>query len=134
MLPNPYQQYKEQSLNTMSSGEILVKLFDECVKQLNIGQRAILAKDYAKTNDSLSKTQEIIDTLSISLDMNYEISQQLRPMYTFLSQRVMQANMKKDAAIIAEVLPLLKELRGSFDEAQKLSRRPQYSAVGGRAI
>ena len=66
--------------------------FDECIKQLLIAQRAIPAKDHAKTSEALSKTQEIVDTLSVSLDMSYPISKQLRPMYSFLSQQAMQAS------------------------------------------
>ena len=134
MAANLYLQYKQQSLNTMSQDEILVKLFDECIKQLLIAQRAIPAKDYAKTSEALSKTQEIVDTLSVSLDMSYPISKQLRPMYSFLSQQAMQASIRKDASIIEEILPLFRELRGSFDEARRLSRMPQSAAAGSRAV
>jgi flagellar protein FliS len=143
MLGNPYQQYKEQSLSTLSSGEILVKLFEECIKQLNIGQRALIEKDYGKSTPALSKAQEIIDTLSVSLDMRFPISSQLRPMYTFISQQIGQANLNKKEKQISDVLPLVKDLRESFDTAQKDSRRvvvpqqhhyPAAMMIGSRAV
>ena len=134
MLHNPYQQYKEQSLATLSSGEILVKLFEECTKQLTIGQRAMVKKDYPVSTNALSKAQEIIDTLSISLDMEFPISEQLRPMYTFISQQIGQANASKNDMQVAQIMPLVKDLRDSFDGAQKESRRPQYAGARSHAV
>ena len=40
MGPQGYQQYKEQSINTMTPGELLMLLYDELVKR---GARAELA-------------------------------------------------------------------------------------------
>ena len=71
---NPYQQYKEQSLNTLSPGEIVVKLYDELIKQMRISLIGIEKKDYAQVNNALNKAQTIIGTLESSLDMKYEVS------------------------------------------------------------
>ena len=35
MLDNPYKQYKEQSIMTMTKGELLVRLYEECSRRLN---------------------------------------------------------------------------------------------------
>ena len=32
---NPYQKYQQQSIMTMTQGEMLIKLYDEVNKQLN---------------------------------------------------------------------------------------------------
>ena len=134
MRPNVYEQYKQQSLNTLSQGEVLVKLFEECCKQLHIAQHANDEKDYARTTESMSRAQEIVETLSASLDMTYPVSQQLRSLYVFILQHLRQAGIRKDNDMIDDVLALIQDLRDSFDIAQKQSRRPQQAMAGNRAI
>lgn len=132
MMNNPYQQYKEQSLSTLAPGELLVRLFDEAIKQMRLSCIAMEKKDYGRVNDALNKAQSIISTLATSLDMRYPISQELRDMYVFIVKQIHEANLKKNAAIVEETLPLLKELRDSFDQAEKLSRKEQH--IRGHAI
>ena len=36
---NAYQKYQQQSVTTMTQGEMLIKLFDETIKQLNAVKR-----------------------------------------------------------------------------------------------
>lgn len=131
---NPYQQYKEQSLSTLTPGELLIKLFEELAKQMTLAKIKINAKDYGAVNTSLQKCQTIVNTLANSLDMRYPISKELRNMYAFLSGQLLQANMKKDAKIIEDCLPLVRDLRDSFDQADKINRKQsvRQAAMGGR--
>ena len=41
---NPYQKYQQQSIMTMTPGELLLKLYDETVKQLRYGEDALQQK------------------------------------------------------------------------------------------
>lgn len=134
---NPYTQYKEQSLSTMAPGELLVKLFDEVIKQCRLSAIAIRSKDYGQANDGLTKSQTIITTLMSSLDMRYPISAELREMYVFLGKQLLNANLQKDAILIEQVLPLIKDLRDSFEQADKISRQNKHvpaAVIGGRAV
>lgn len=130
---NPYQQYKEQSLSTLAPGELLVKLYEQLIKQMHLGKIGIEKSDFAVANDALTKSQTIVSTLAASLDMRYPISQELKDMYIFLAQQLMKANMQKNAAILENCLPLVKDLRDSFDQADKLNRK-QQAHVGGKAV
>lgn len=129
---NLCQQYKEQSLSTLAPGELLVKLFDEAILQMRRASLAIGKRNISGANDNLTKAQTIITTLAGSLDMRYPISNELKDMYIFIAKQIHQANMKKDAAIIDETVPLLKDLRDSFEQAEKLSRKSQFA--GKQAI
>lgn len=138
-LSNPYQQYKEQSLSTLTPGELLIKLFDELAKQMSLAKLKIESKDYAAVNDSLQKCQTIVQTLAGSLDMRYPISGDLKNMYAFLSGQLLQANLKKNSKILSDCLPLVRDLRDSFDQAEKISRkqsvqRSTVNAIGGRPV
>ena len=133
MQANAYTQYKNQSLSTMAPGELLVKLFDEMIKQCRLAVIHIEKKDLAAANDSLIKSQTIVSTLDSSLDMRYPVSKELHDFYVFFAKQLLKANMEKNVAVINDLLPLLKDLRDSFDQAEKQSRRKQH-AVGGKAI
>ena len=133
MQANAYTQYKNQSLSTMAPGELLVKLFDEMIKQCRLAVIHIEKKDLAAANDSLIKSQTIVSTLDSSLDMRYPVSKELHDFYVFFAKQLLRANMEKNIAVINDLLPLLKDLRDSFDQAEKQSRRKQH-AVGGKAI
>lgn len=136
MYANPYQQYKEQALSTLTQGEILIKLYDELIKQLSIAKIRIGKNDLGAANDSFMKCQTIVNTLAGSLDMRYPISKELRDMYVFLSNHMLNANMKKDTGMIDDCIPLIRDLRDSFEQADKISRRgaPQRVAVAGHAV
>ena len=41
--------------------------------------------------------------------------------YLFINDRLLQANIKKDEAIMDEVIPLIEEVRNIWNEAYKLS-------------
>ena len=132
MAVNPYQQYKEQSLNTLAPGELLVKLFDELIKQMRLSVIAIGKKDFGMANDALSKAQTIVSTLAGALDMRYPIAKELREMYIFFAKQLHEANLKKDSPTVEAIIPLVKDLRDSFEQAEKISRKSQ--AVNAQSI
>lgn len=136
MYANPYQQYKEQALSTLTQGEVLVKLYDEVIKQLSVAKIKIGQNDLGAANDSFIKCQTIVSTLAGSLDMRYPISKELRDMYVFLSKHMLEANMKKDTGMIDDCIPLVRDLRDSFEEADKINRRsaPRRVSVAGQAV
>ena len=57
---NPYQRYQQQSVMTMTPGEMLLKLYDEVITQLTAVRQFNEEKDYEKSNASLKKAQRII--------------------------------------------------------------------------
>lgn len=116
---NGYQQYKEQSVMTMTSGEMLLLLYDELLKRLTRAELALEKEDYALFEQSVKRSQEIVKYLMDTLNFQYSISQELRRMYDFFLYELsrIQAGRKKE--IIAELKPLVRELREAFEEAGK---------------
>lgn len=116
---NPYQKYQQQSIMTMTPGELLLKLYDETIKQLRYGELALQQNQYERANTSLQKAQRIISHLNKTLAMEYEIAQNLEALYDFFSYKITQANVHKDAAHITEILPMVIDLRDAFAQAEK---------------
>ena len=119
---NPYQKYKEQSLTTLTPAELVLKLFDEGVKQMKLADKYINEKDLSSANASLLKSQNIVETLRLNLDDRYEISGELDRLYTYIYNSLIEANLKKDTELLNEVCEIFTELRETFKEANKMSK------------
>lgn len=119
---NPYLKYKEQSVMTMTPGEMVVRLFEEAIKQLTIARSAINNHKIETANSSLLKSQNIIRHLRSTLNMQYEISNNLAMLYDFFINQIIQSNIKKDTQPIDDIIPMLTELKDSFAQAEKLAR------------
>lgn len=121
-MTNPYEQYKKIAVNTMTKGELLVLLFDEAIKKLN--QSIILMEhgDYDNSKINLEKTRKIFNHLIVTLDDKYQISQELVDMYMFFNTEIVKASLLKSTKHIEEILPIIKELRDTWVEADKLTK------------
>ncbi len=117
---NPYQQYKTQSIMTMTQGELVVQLFEGCSKKLNTAIHYIENDDKAKAEDELYKAQRIINYLNASLDRSIEISTNLALLYDYFIRRIVKAKINMDIEIIKEVIPMIDGLGDSFREAEKI--------------
>ncbi len=123
MNTSAYAQYKQQSIVTLTPGEMIVKLYDEAIKRCNFSVKYIEDNDFEAANLSLKKAQDIIFYLKSALNTGYEVSQNLSQLYDYAKAQLVEANIKKDAAPIHNVIPMLKELREAFEEAEKATRK-----------
>lgn len=119
MYRNGYQQYKMQSVNTMTSSEMLLLLFDELIKRLGRAQIALEDKNYDLFNESVIRSREIVQYLNNTLNMNYKISYELRRMYQFFLYELSRLQAGRRVVVIQELKPLVVELRDAFKEASK---------------
>ncbi|MGI6040282.1 MAG: flagellar export chaperone FliS [Clostridiales bacterium] len=115
-------KYQEQTILTMTPGEMVVRLFEESEKQLNIAMVCIDDKNIQGANNALQKAQRIFTYLKASLDFNYQLSENLSALYDFFNRRLVEANMKKSKAPVEEILPLVSELRDTFQQGERLAR------------
>lgn len=124
--PNLYQQYKTQSLETLTKGEIVVKLFEEASKQISTAI-FLIKRDETPVNayNAIAKAQKIISTLNYSLDMRFGLSVELRDMYLFIHQKLGEANADRDVTLMKDMLDLVDELKVTFKEAERLARMQQ---------
>lgn len=113
----PYAQYKQTSIETAGPAKLLIMLFDGEIKFLNQAIEAIDNKNNEKANLFLWKAMEIVQELVISLDMNINIAHNLYALYDYFYKRLIAANIKKDRAIVVEVLQFMLELRETWAQA-----------------
>ncbi|WP_097025895.1 flagellar export chaperone FliS [Clostridium peptidivorans] len=120
-----YNAYKTNSVNFASKDQLLLMLVDGAVKFAKIGRQAILDKDVKKAHENITKTQDVFYELMATLDVEQagEWGHNLMSIYDFIVRKLTEANIKKDIAIMDEIIPLIEEVRNTWYEADKLSRR-----------
>ena len=116
-----YQHYKEQSVYTMTPGEMLNLLYDELLKRLTRAELALEKEDYTLFEQSMQRCTEIVTYLTNTLDHQYDISAELKRMYDFFQYEFSRIKAGRRAEIIEEVRPLIADLRDSFREASQLN-------------
>jgi len=99
-------------------------LYNGLVKFIMQAQEGIEAADMEKSNTANIKAQNIVNHLRNTLDMRYNVSQNLDEIYEYMGRRLFEANIKKDKAILEEVLGYAKELRETWEKAMKLAKKP----------
>lgn len=122
---NGYQQYKEQSVNTMTRGEMLLLLYDELLKRLMRAELALDKKDYEGFGKAVTRCRDIVIYLQDCLDPQYDISSELRRMYDFFLYEFSRLEAGRRKEIIREVRPLVTELRNAFQEADKMAQHQE---------
>lgn len=121
LMANPYAQYQKQAVSTSTPGELVVLLFTGAVKNINLAICSIKEKQVCEANNRIIKAEKIFNALIESLDMRYPIAKDLSKLYAFFNDRLLQANIKKDASILEEILPLVVDLRNTWQEAEKIN-------------
>lgn len=124
---NPYQQYKQNSVNTAGPGELVLMMYDGALKCCRQACSFIEQKDIQNSNNSIIKAQKIITELMSSLDMNYQVSNNLYSLYSYMNSRLIQANINKDVQTIKEIETMLEELKDAWKEAVRINRQQVYS-------
>ena len=114
-----YQQYKAQSLNTMTPAELLNLVLDELVKRLIQGDLALEQGNYPLFESSIDRCVLIVRYLDDTLDRRYEISGQLHRLYEFFCYDLNRIKIGRNKAELDRLRPLITDLRDTFRTAAR---------------
>jgi flagellar protein FliS len=112
----PQDAYRRQDILTANSVDLIVMLYDALKKNVILGRRGIEKKDMQMAHKHLMKAQDIVSELIKSLDMTYELSEELLSIYSYALRNLSEANMKKDSAPLMPVLDMINDLRSAWSE------------------
>ena len=118
---NGYQQYKQQSISTMTKSEMLILFYDESIKRLTLAQMALDNENYEQFEDSVTRTEKIIRYLSSILDRKYAISSDLYRLYDYFLFQLGRLRAGRKKEIIVDLKQKISELRDTFKEADRIS-------------
>ena len=111
-----YAAYNNSKILTASPAELTLMLYDGAIKFANIAIMAIEKHDIEKAHNNIVKTERIILEFQVTLDDKYPVAKDFDAVYTYLIQRLREANLKKDSEILEEVLKHLRTMRDTCKE------------------
>ena len=119
---NLRQEYLKQSVMTASPAELIVMLFDACIKNLKLAEINMQdSHDISSANTHFLNAQEIIMELVNCLDPNVELSTQLLDIYDYLLRTLRDMNIMKDLTLLPDVLDILASMRDTWQRISKSS-------------
>ena len=130
---NAFSAYKKQSVTTLTPGDVVVKLYMEAERQLNRASYYIPLKNYEETNKALIKAQDVINALRSCLDMKIPVSKNLDSLYEYFNREIVEANIKKDKAKIAELREAFAEINSMSREQMEAQEKAAQSAMQEQA-
>lgn len=123
MAANPYAQYQRSKILTASPAELTLMLYEGAIKFSNIAIEAIEAKEVEKAHEHIIKVQRIIQEFRSTLNMKYPVAQDFENVYSYLASRLVEANVKKDAEIMREVVEHLRTMRETWIEVMRKNKQ-----------
>ena len=108
--------YKQQSILTAPRGQLVVMLYDGCLRFLSQGAHAMRAGQAREADKRLTRAEAIIDELLATLDLEQGgvVASRLQGIYVWASRTLIEARFEQDAAGIETVAELLTELRDAW--------------------
>ena len=114
-----YQQYKQQSINSMTPGELLLLLYDELVKRATMASLALERQEYPMFEAAVDRCMDIVNYLDETLDHQYPISRDLSRMYEYFTYQLGRIKIGRNQKELEKLRPMLAEMRDAFHEAEK---------------
>lgn len=122
---NAYAAYANNKILTASKSELTLLLYDGAIKFCNMAIAAIKENDVQKAHVNIVKVEKIIEEFQSTLDRKYPTAKDFDNVYTYLHQRLVQANIQKDEEILGEVLEHLRTMRDTWKEVMRLNMPQQ---------
>ena len=113
--------YIENMVKTASPAKLIELLYMKAIDVLKEAEELIKEKKYVEANEKIKRAQDIVVELNLSLDIEKggQIAKNLRAMYNYLFQRLIEGNVKKDINALKEVRGFLEDLLETWREVMK---------------
>ncbi len=117
-------QYRKAAVSTASPLQLVVMLYDGALKFLTAAKTNMADGDLYKQNENCQRAQNIVAELISCLDMDKggDIAQNLFALYTFVYDRIVQANIEVAPIYIDQAIKVLTDLRESWSQLEKQTR------------
>ena len=126
------EAYRRNQILNAPPEQLTLMLYNGCLKFIEEGTAAVKEKKYEEGNTLLQKAQRIISEFRLTLNMDYEISHQLMPLYNYAYDRLVSGNIRSDIAQLDEAKEIMSELRDAWVGAMKKARAESGRGKGGQ--
>ena len=110
--------YARQRVETATPAQLIAMLYDAGIAAIRGGCAAVERDDRAEANRQLLRAQDIVLELRCALNHDVgEMARNLDAIYSWIYQRLVHANVHRDAAAAAEAIGLLQPLQEAWRDA-----------------
>ena len=112
-------QYRQASVETADRGQLIIMIYDHCIKWCGIAKEALEAGQLARKAEACHKVEAGISELMASLDMQKggDVAKNLWKLYDFYSYHIHEGNRKNIAKNFTEVGEMMGQLREAWQKA-----------------
>lgn len=114
--------YQGIKVNTASPAELTLMLYEGAIKFCNKAIYAIEDQNISKANENLIKAQKIIMEFRTTLDFKYPVAKDFDLIYDYIYRRLVEANIKKDKAIVEDALNHIRDMRDTWKEVMRANK------------
>jgi flagellar protein FliS len=110
------EAYRQTHVQSRSPLELVVMLYDGALRFLREAEEAMRKGDLVAKRDALNRVFAILSELQGTLNMEEggETAASLDSLYTYMSNRLTEANMQLKPALVQEVITLMSGLREAW--------------------
>lgn len=124
MLTTGLRQYANHSAHTATPGQLVVMLYDGFLRFAAQGQAALAAGDIEEAGKKITRAQDIVTELRVTLDMTQGvIAQNLASLYGYVSEKLTAARLNRDPDEIDHAVRCMSDLRVAWVQIASV-RRP----------
>ena len=133
-LPNPYTQYRQNSVETAAPTRLVVMLYDGAIRFLSQALPAMRVKKYDQQSLYIGKAQAIIAHLRDTLDHKAggAVAGHLSGLYVSLLDALTDANVHDKPERVEQVIEALRELREAWVEVDRQCQAQKAGATAER--
>ncbi len=118
MAIDPKKKFESQAVSTASPERCVVMLYERLVDDIECALGIFDAKDFKPVFDLLDNAQQIVRLLRAAMRVDiWPEGANLISLYNWFERRISQAAMFQDRKAAEEVLPMLRQLRDTWQKA-----------------
>lgn len=133
---HPYQTYQNTNVNTADQRQLIVMLYDGVIRFLRKSVVKMETGDVEGAHNYLVRSREIVSELLSTLrpEKAGEVGENLRRLYVFCFNRIVEANLYKDPAMVEEVVRILTTLRDGWANVKPQAAEGQPAEAERRKV
>lgn len=121
MIKQNYQlQYQKVKVETASPGELTLILYEELYRRLNLSKNQFVNNDLDQCRENLHRSRAIILELMVTLNMEYDLSNQLYQLYDYYLSRVNDFIVGREIEVIDEVIEFSRGMASTWKQALQI--------------
>lgn len=113
-----FSQYKRSNIETAGKLDLVVMCYEKAILSLNQAKSLFMQNEYEKKGKKIQNVLDIINELQCNLNIEKggTIAKNLDSIYSYLTARILKADIEKDLKALDECAGILGELKGAWDE------------------